>query len=95
MSKVTSKLQVTVPKAIAEQYRMRPGDEIQWIPAGETISVMPPGRQRPALDLQARLKLFDAATARQRRRGAAGTTPAMTVRRGWTRDDLYERARPR
>jgi AbrB family looped-hinge helix DNA binding protein len=95
MSKVTSKLQVTVPKAIADQYGIRPGDEIEWIPAGETICVRPPGRQRPGLDPQARLKLFDAATARQRRRGATSPRPARAVRRGWTREDLYERARPR
>jgi AbrB family looped-hinge helix DNA binding protein len=34
MPKVTSKLQLTVPKAIAEQYGIRPGDELEWIPAG-------------------------------------------------------------
>ena len=37
MAKVTSKLQVTVPKAIAEQYSIRPGDEIDWAPAGDVI----------------------------------------------------------
>jgi AbrB family looped-hinge helix DNA binding protein len=29
MGKVTSKLQVTVPKAIAQRYGIRPGDEIE------------------------------------------------------------------
>ena len=28
MAKVTSKLQLTVPKAIADQYGIRPGDEL-------------------------------------------------------------------
>src|SRR5439155_715229 len=31
MPKVTSKLQLTVPKAIADQYGIRPGDELQAI----------------------------------------------------------------
>ena len=30
MSKVTSKLQVTLPKAIAQAHGIRPGDEIEW-----------------------------------------------------------------
>jgi predicted nucleic acid-binding protein len=37
---------------------------------------VPPGRQRPALDVEARLKLFDAATARQRRRQETAGQPA-------------------
>jgi AbrB family looped-hinge helix DNA binding protein len=40
MPKVTSKLQLTVPKAIADQYGIRPGDELQWIPAGESFPGM-------------------------------------------------------
>ena len=39
MPKVTSKLQLTVPKKIADQYGIRPGDELEWIPAGESIRV--------------------------------------------------------
>jgi AbrB family looped-hinge helix DNA binding protein len=34
MPKVTSKLRLTVPKAIADQYGIRAGDELEWIPAG-------------------------------------------------------------
>ena len=30
MSKVTSKLQVTIPKAIAVKYGIRPGDQVVW-----------------------------------------------------------------
>ena len=33
MAKVTSKLQVTIPKAIAEQYGIKPGDEIEFRPS--------------------------------------------------------------
>jgi bifunctional DNA-binding transcriptional regulator/antitoxin component of YhaV-PrlF toxin-antitoxin module len=40
-SKVTSKLQVTLPKALADAYGIRPGDEIAWLAAGSTITVVP------------------------------------------------------
>jgi len=42
MAKVTSKYQVTVPKKIAERYSIRPGDDIDWVAAGEVIRVIPP-----------------------------------------------------
>ncbi|HMB54801.1 MAG TPA: AbrB/MazE/SpoVT family DNA-binding domain-containing protein, partial [Thermoanaerobaculia bacterium] len=41
-SKVTSKLQVTLPKALADAYGIRPGDEIAWVPSGSTVTVVPP-----------------------------------------------------
>lgn len=93
MSKVTSKLQVTVPKALAERYGIAPGDEIEWEPAGDVIRVVPPRRQ-PAQDLAARLRLFDQATARQRAR-QKGRTRARAKARGWTREELYGRGRAR
>ena len=37
MSKVTSKLQVTIPKAIADRFGIAPGDDIDWIVTGESI----------------------------------------------------------
>jgi len=89
---VTSKLQVTVPKALAERYGIDPGDEIEWEAAGDVIRVVP-GR-RPAPDVTARVKLFDQATARQRARERARSLPAAGGR-GWTREELYERGRPR
>lgn len=92
---MTSKLQLTVPKAIADQYGIRPGDELQWIAAGEAIRVIPAGknnvaeRERPVTE---RLELFDQATQRLRRRqrkaGKAGLRPAT---RGWKREELYDR----
>ena len=94
MAKVTSKLQVTVPKALAERYAIRPGDEIAWEAAGDVIRVVPRGRA-PAPDAAGRLRLFDKATERQRRRNrsfGAGRPPAG---RGWTREDLYARGRAR
>ncbi len=95
MSKVTSKLQVTVPKAIAHQYGIRPGDEIQWVAAGDAIRVVPAGRPAPVADLEARLKLFDAATVRQRLRQSGRPRRRASRDRGWKREDLYRRARPR
>lgn len=95
MGKVTSKLQVTVPKAIADQYGIRPGDEIEWVAAGDTIRVVPPGHATRAGDRQTRLAVFDAATERQRRRQAGRRKSGAALDRGWRREDLYERGRPR
>jgi bifunctional DNA-binding transcriptional regulator/antitoxin component of YhaV-PrlF toxin-antitoxin module len=93
MAKVTSKLQVTVPKVIADHYRIRPGDEIQWLIAGDTIRVVPHGRA-PQRDVNASLRRFDQATARQQERNAT-FSGAKAPDRGWTREDLYDRGRPR
>ena len=34
MSRVTSKLQVTIPKEIARRYGIEPGTDVEWLPAG-------------------------------------------------------------
>ena len=93
MSKVTSKLQVTVPKVLAERYGIDPGDEIEWEAAGDVIRVVPP-RRAPVRDLATRLRLFDLATARQKARQKATRRPRARSR-GWTREDLYNRGRAR
>jgi AbrB family looped-hinge helix DNA binding protein len=97
VGKVTSKLQVTVPKAIADRYRIRPGDEILWIEAGESIRVLPRGNPPQKRDPSARVRLFDEATGRQHQRNEArhGKSAPTTGDRGWTREELYERGRPR
>ena len=82
MPKVTSKLQVTVPRAVAERFGIKPGDQIAWEAAGTVIHVIPPGALRHRPSPRDRVKAFDEATARQRRR----------QRR---RDQLYVRAQPR
>ena len=96
MAKVTSKLQVTLPKAVAEQYGIRPGDEIDFQPAGDFIRVVPPGRGRSRrITLEERLRLFDEATARQERRQQSLPAEAAEVAdRGWTREELYGRGEP-
>jgi hypothetical protein len=45
-------------------------------------------RKRPRGDRTARARLFDGATARQRRRQRAHP-PKAAVDRGWEREDLY------
>src|SRR5258707_7463735 len=62
MPKVTSKLQLTVPKVIADQYGIRPGDELEWIPSGEGIRVELVRHKANAghqLTTEERLALFD------------------------------------
>jgi AbrB family looped-hinge helix DNA binding protein len=92
MAKVTSKLQVTLPKAIAEQYGIRPGDEIDWAPAGDVIRVIPASKLGEPQELESRLRLFDQATERHRRRRLGSKSRGD---RGWTREDLYRRGRSR
>lgn len=96
VSKVTSKLQVTIPKRLAEEYGIEPGDEIEWIPAGESIRIVPASRRPEPLGVDARLELFDRATERQREREqAAGAVRASPEGdRGWTREELYDRGGP-
>ncbi len=93
MAKITSKLQVTVPKLIAEQYGLRPGGEIQWLPAGDAIRIVPGADKPRQEDNRAeRLALFDQATDRVKHRPRkAKSAVASTQDRGWTREDLYDR----
>jgi AbrB family looped-hinge helix DNA binding protein len=91
MAKVTSKLQVTVPKAIAERYSIHPGDDIEWLPADDVIRVVPKSKPAP-LTCEAKLHLFDQATERHRgRTRSLRTNPPKN--RGWKREDLYGRGR--
>ena len=93
MAKVTSKYQVTVPRMIADKYHIRPGDDIDWVAAGEVIRVIPPAEKAPPEDQASRLRLFDQATERHRRPLARKTQGRRD--RGWTREDLYTRGRSR
>jgi AbrB family looped-hinge helix DNA binding protein len=92
MAKVTSKFQVTLPKAIVERYGIRVGDEIRFEPAGPVIRVAPP-RTRPRLTAAQRLEIFDQASERQvQREQERRQHPAAAAGdRGWTRDQLYDR----
>jgi AbrB family looped-hinge helix DNA binding protein len=100
MPKVTSKLQLTVPKKIADQYGIRPGDELEWIPAGESIRVELARRKAKVgdrLTVAEKLALFDANMRRADRlrggelRNAKAKGSRITrENRGWTREELYE-----
>ena len=92
MARVTSKLQVTIPKAVADRYEIGPGAEIVFEPAGDVIRVVPKGR--PVRDPRARVELFERLLTRQRQR-EAGHIFAEVHDRGWSREDLYDRGRPR
>lgn len=89
MTKVTSKRQVTIPKAVADRYGIGAGDEIQFKPAGEVIHIIPPSA--PKLDVADRLQLFEEATQRQRLRQKAGGATESPGDRGWSREDLHTR----
>lgn len=93
MAKVTSKLQVTVPKIVADHYGIRPGDELEWQAAGDVIRVVPPGKREQPLGPAERLRRFDLATSRQKKRNKAPRRGGQG--RGWTREELYDRGRPR
>jgi len=97
MSKVTSKLQVTIPKAVAEAHGIKPGSEIQFESAGDSIRVTTVREkgvkyETSPFDLAFRLRLFDEATERQKAREAAQLERiGSNTDRGWTREELYQR----
>ncbi len=93
MAKVTSKLQVTVPKVLAERHGISAGDQIDWQSAGDAIRIVP-SRVKPRRDRTWRARLFDQATERQRQRQKAAPVPPATDR-GWTREEIYDRGRAR
>ena len=95
MAKVTSKYQVTVPRMIADRYNIRPGDEIDWVAAGEVIRVIPGGKDLAEEDRESRLRLFDQATQRHQRRSLAEKAQRSAGDKGWTREGLYGRGRSR
>ena len=90
MPRVTSRLQVTIPKAVAEHVGIRPGDEIDWVPAGEAVRVVRAKNKGSGMQAHERLKRFDQVTARQRDREAAHPLEPAEER-GWTRQELYDR----
>lgn len=95
MSKVTSKYQVSIPKALADRYGIKPGDELLWEGCGESLRVVPARARARRPSIKERLRAFDETTRRidaLMSRRASG----QTRDRGWTRDELYdERVRSR
>jgi AbrB family looped-hinge helix DNA binding protein len=96
MSKVTSKLQVTLPKTLADQLGIKPGDEIHWELAGDVMRVIPAARNKggAARDKSLRLRIFDQATRRQKQREKSLEAELLgsgKAGRGWMREQLYNR----
>jgi bifunctional DNA-binding transcriptional regulator/antitoxin component of YhaV-PrlF toxin-antitoxin module len=60
MAKVTSKLQVTIPKALAQQCGIRSGDDIQWSSAADGIRLAPASTKANVSSIENRLEFFDA-----------------------------------
>ena len=90
MSKVTSKYQVSIPKALAERIGLRVGDELAWEDADGTLRARVAKAEKARIPVSERLRLFDAATARQAKRDKQLHLPRGKGR-GWTREDLYTR----
>lgn len=97
MARVTSKLQVSIPKRIADEYGIAPGDEIEFVLSGGSIRVVRAGKRVSTPTTAERLELFDRATARQKARQRANPRSGETAPggRGWSRDALYDRGRAR
>lgn len=97
MSKVTAKLQVTIPKAVAEAAGIRPGTELAFENAVGGLRVAIPGRRRPdrVLSRDERLALFRASRRRQAKRDRAWRKLGLPSPkdRGWSREGLYRRGR--
>jgi AbrB family looped-hinge helix DNA binding protein len=98
MAKVTSKLQVTIPKRIADEYGIVPGDDVEFVAAGDSIRLVPPGVRatESLLSVEERVRLFDEDVARHRKHQKQLPIPSEPPReRDWRREDLYTRGKPR
>jgi bifunctional DNA-binding transcriptional regulator/antitoxin component of YhaV-PrlF toxin-antitoxin module len=90
VSKVSSKYQVSIPRALAERIGIRIGDELAWEDAAGTLRARVASATKMRMTLKERLRLFDAATARQADRDRKRRLPRGKGR-GWKREDLYTR----
>jgi AbrB family looped-hinge helix DNA binding protein len=90
VSRITSKYQLALPKAIAQQVGLRPGDDVDCEAEGDVVRLRSRTRgTRQTLSVTDQLILFDMATERQRHREQSlDATPVAG--RGWSREDLYE-----
>lgn len=68
MSKVTKKFQVSLPKALAKEYGIEPGDDLHWEAAGGALRVVPSDKLLTRFRAADRLGFFDEASKRQRER---------------------------
>jgi AbrB family looped-hinge helix DNA binding protein len=95
MAKVTSKLQITIPKALADTVGIAAGSEVDWMAVGGTLQIVPRTASPVLLGRDERLELFRTASERQHKRNADWAGYIEPRHRGWTREELYDRGRPR
>jgi AbrB family looped-hinge helix DNA binding protein len=89
MAKVNSNLELPIPKAIAERYGIRPGDELEILPAEDSIRVIPLRHSESPESVETRRKRFREMLRQYDE--TADKRPAFAwEKRGWHRDDLYE-----
>ena len=89
---MTSKLQVTLPKAIADRYGVGPGSDVVFEPAGDSIRVLVPREPglvpSSAMSIADKQALFAAASLRQalrnRRYRLARTAAGRNAKSGRT-----------
>jgi AbrB family looped-hinge helix DNA binding protein len=97
VSKVTSKLQVTLPKVLADQLGIKPGDEITWEVVGDAMRVIPAAKKQRGVAQNTtvlRLRFFDQASRRQKQREKSLDPELLRTTkagRGWLREQLYNR----
>jgi bifunctional DNA-binding transcriptional regulator/antitoxin component of YhaV-PrlF toxin-antitoxin module len=91
---VIGKVQITLPKHLAESYGIRVGGEVELVAAGDVIALVPAGAAKSLLTVEVRLQLFDETSRRIRERVPL---PARSDPEdgGWTREELYDRGRTR
>lgn len=91
MAKVTSKLQITIPKRLAEQVGISAGCDVEFAVVGEGIRMTPVGKRAGAdLSTAERLRLFHEASARQAERDKR-FVGIISTDREWSREELYIR----
>jgi AbrB family looped-hinge helix DNA binding protein len=84
---VTSKNQVSIPKAIADRHGIRPGTELEFVSIGNAIRVTKKAGSGHHTSLEERAKVFDQILKRiEAKKGRV----KRSKDRGWSREELYE-----
>ena len=94
MAKVTSKLQLTIPKALADAHAIRAGSEVQFESATDCIRLTV-GKPRVGLPTDEKLRLLRESWEQQKARNARLKNLTPSHERGWTREEIYDRGKPR
>ncbi|MEM1037855.1 MAG: AbrB/MazE/SpoVT family DNA-binding domain-containing protein [Pseudomonadota bacterium] len=75
--RVTSKGQVTIPKSIREKLGIKPGDEVEFLDQGQTVSVIKSDEEKGP---NRRLIRFESALEKWRGKGKSGMTTQEFMR---------------